>query len=134
MDGLSDGNWIAFALACQWLSELLYVLNTDEGPPCDLMSPYMEGFGTDAAYIQLAAIKPKDMTTWQARLLQDDPPPPVHHFEPKVPFRWVPWPQFEAAETFDVICLARSPGFTPVESDVLFDEIRDRFIDEAAFG
>jgi len=33
---------------------------------------------------------------------------------------------------FDVVCLARSPAYTPAESDALFDEIRDLFIDEAA--
>jgi hypothetical protein len=33
---------------------------------------------------------------------------------------------------FDVVCLARSPEHTPASSDTLFDEIRERFIDELA--
>jgi hypothetical protein len=40
----------------------------------------------------------------------------------------------EAPEGFDVICLARSPDFTPAELDPLFDEIRERFIDEEGFA
>lgn len=58
----------------------------------------------------------------------------VQHFEPKVPFRWVPWTAFATTAPPYDLGLARSAGFTPVESDELFDEIRARFIDEAAFA
>jgi hypothetical protein len=64
---------------------------------------------------------------------RDDGPVRVQSFEPKVPFGWVSWAEFGAGEPYDVVCLARSPSFTPPASDELFDEIRDRFIDETAF-
>jgi hypothetical protein len=43
------------------------------------------------------------------------------------------WREFEATEPFDVICLARSPDYTPAELDPLFDVIRERFVDASAF-
>jgi hypothetical protein len=42
----------------------------------------------------------------------------------------VSWPDFEAEEPDDIVCLARSPEFTPAESDALFDSIREGFIHE----
>jgi hypothetical protein len=30
--GVDDGNWLAFALACRWFSDLTYVPNVDGRP------------------------------------------------------------------------------------------------------
>lgn len=129
--GLADGNWLIYAIACRWLSRLTYVLNTKEGPPGDIMAYVMEGFASQAANIQLAAMNRRGIEKlWSL----SHPPPEPQLLEPKVPFSWVPWPEFRATEPFDVVCLARSPGFTPPESDALFDEIRERFIDETAWA
>jgi hypothetical protein len=38
--------------------------------------------------------------------------------------------EFEAGQVFDLICLARSPEYTPVELDPLFDEIRAQLVDD----
>ena len=54
--------------------------------------------------------------------------------EPRVPFRHMGWPQFTAPAPFDLICLARSPEYTPETCDELFDAIRERFIDEDALA
>jgi hypothetical protein len=35
---------------------------------------------------------------------------------------------------FDLICLSRSPSFTPAAADAVYDEIRSRFIDENALA
>ena len=40
--------------------------------------------------------------------------------------------EYEATEPFDLICLARSPSYTPEAADAVYDEIRSRFIDEDA--
>jgi hypothetical protein len=55
----------------------------------------------------------------------------VEGVEPEVPLEHMAWETFEASAPFDLICLARSPDYTPVELDPLFDEIRDRLIEEA---
>jgi hypothetical protein len=136
--GLDDGNWLAFAIACRWVGELVYVLNTS-GPPGDLFPYYMEGYltGADrelgfagrAQNIELAAMDEEELKRVNA---VGGEPLRVQHFEPKVPFTWVPSTAFATTSSYDVVCLARSPAFTPAESDELFDEIRERFIEEAA--
>jgi len=87
----------------------------------------MERFDTRASNIQLAAVKRSLIT----RLGRDEDPEVIFREEP-IPFRHHAWRSYQASEPFDMVCLARSPEFTPSESDKLFDEIRVRFIDEDA--
>ncbi len=37
---------------------------------------------------------------------------------------------FRATEPFDLVCIARSPAFTPASADAIYDEIRGRYIEE----
>jgi hypothetical protein len=127
--GLNDSNWLAFAVACRWISSLTYVFNLEEGPPNDIMPWVMEGFTSRADNIELAAMEEDEL--WK---IDSPTPPTVDQFEPKVPFRWSPWSRFRAAERYDVVCLTRSPAFTPPELDPMFDLIRASYIDETFFG
>jgi hypothetical protein len=127
---LEDGNYLAFALGCRWLSGLDYVYNRDnpEGRnPGDVMPSLMEGSRWDAERIQLAAL-----TREQIEELWGLGHPEPRRIDPAVPFRQMGWPQLIASEPFDLICLARSPEYTPATCDPLFDAIRERFIDELA--
>jgi len=54
--------------------------------------------------------------------------------EPPVPFDWSLWHEYQATEPFDLICLSRSPSYTPAAADAVYDEIRSRFIDENAIA
>lgn len=123
LDGLGDGNWLLFAIACRWLSDLMYIHVGEEERPGDLMEPIMEGFDLDAEHIELAAV-PKGALPYL------NVHPPIIHLEPKVPFRRVPWQKYKADAPFDFICLTRSPEFTPAEADPIYDAIRERFIAE----
>jgi hypothetical protein len=127
--GLEDGNYLAFAIACRWLSDLVYVHNGSSNGE-DILRHYREGFDLDAPRLQLVGIR-------NAEELRENLLTPenlqVDHREPTVPFQAVIWDQFQADQPFDFICLARSPPFTPPESDPIFDEIRERFIDETKF-
>lgn len=125
---VDDGNWIAFAIACRWLSDLALVRNELDGRdrPGDLFPYYMESF--DADNIEMCAMEHDQLNERRSEREYT-----VVSVEPKVPLRHMTWEEFEADEPFDVICLARSPDYTPVELDPLFDEIRERFIDEDAF-
>jgi len=127
-EGLGDGNYLAFAIANRWLDELTYVFNTDAERPDDLMIPVMENFDRDAKHI---ALEPRTREEIDRGLGKPLPSPQVP-VEPRIPFRFVPWRNFRASAPFDFICLAQSPAFTPPEADALFDEIRERFIDEGA--
>lgn len=127
--GLDDGNWLCFAIACGWVSDLTYVYTADVERPIDLMPCIMKGFDADSGAIQLAGIPPEELAA-----LFSSREPAVAFLEPEVPFAWVHCSDYQAAHAFDVICLTRSPGFTPPEADALFEEIRERFIDEAFFN
>lgn len=131
-DALTDGNYLIFALGCRWLSGLDYVYNSenpDGASPGDLMRILMEDFNVDAANLQLAALPARQI---EAVFMPGPEPTPVR-LEPTVPFRHMGWPQFRADAPYDVICLARSPEYTPPGCDPLFDAIRERFIDETGF-
>lgn len=122
---LGDGNFLAFAAACRWLSDLTYVYN-HEGGGDDVMSYVMDNFDSHAAHVRLPAL-----TKAQLEQLPFDKPQPVG-LEPPIPFTQVAGPQFSAPKEFDVVCLCRSPAFTPPAADAVFDAIRDVFIDETA--
>jgi hypothetical protein len=47
-----------------------------------------------------------------------------------VAFQALSWRQYGATGPFDLVCLSRSPEYTPATCDALFDAIRERFIDE----
>jgi hypothetical protein len=129
---LGDGNYLAFAIACRWLSGLDYVYNRDDADgygPGDLMPYHMEGKRRDADHIQLAAMTRSQIDNiFHAERFEPT------RLEPLVPFRALGWPQFTAAEPFDLVCLARSPEYTPATCDEIFEAIRGRFIDEAALA
>jgi hypothetical protein len=123
---VNDGNYLAFAIACRWLSDLTLVRNgAGDGRPGDLFPYYMEDM--DANFIRLEAMTVDQL---ERRAHQQDYE--AEAVEPDVPLQHMAWPEFEAPEPFDVICLARSPDYTPAELDPLFDEIRERFVDEEA--
>jgi hypothetical protein len=98
------------------------------GRPGDLMVYFMEDFNLDASNIELAAMTPAE---FEKR--KNNREYVAAGIEPKVPLQSMSWREFEAPEPFDVISLARSPDFTLVELDPLFDEIRERLVDEGAF-
>lgn len=128
--GMDDGNWVSFAIACRWVGELTYVYNRAQPEPEDIFAYVMEGFDPRAPNVQLAAIDKRHIDELSMAL--DDKTQLVQRLEPKVPFRAVSFLDFDADDAFDVICLTRSAAFTPAESDVLFEQIRDLFIDETA--
>jgi hypothetical protein len=130
-DGLGDGNYLAFAIANRWISDLAYVIGgrreyfEDEPDypwkPTDLIAHLFEGSDPWTKTIRLPALDAKDLHDMPERRR------PLS-LEPPVPYSWQVWQRFQAAEPFDVICLARSPAFTPAPADHIYDEIRTRFI------
>jgi hypothetical protein len=123
--GLGDGNYLAFALACRWISDLVYVHNDEGGD--DLMTYHLENCDPLATNIELKAVRPED---FDRKLFFPAEPLVPDRTEPKIPFLVTNWRSFRAEAPYDFICLAHSPGFTPVGSDLIFDELRARFIDE----
>ena len=116
--GLDFSNWLLFAIANRWLSELTYVFI--EGGGNDIFRWHLLNFEQEASALELKAVTRSDIS----RYLGGSENPPVAHREPPVPFRQVPWEEFQAQEPYDLVCLTRSPSYTPEASDYLFDEIR----------
>lgn len=79
------------------------------------MVTVMEGLDTRASHIQLAAMEQSEIR----KAIDRCGTPQVLHYEPRLPFRTLSWVDFQSPDPFDVICLARSPSFTPPESDAL---------------
>jgi hypothetical protein len=126
---LTDGNWLMFALACGWISNLTYVTNscseTSDGcRPNDLMSLLMQDFDMQADHLQVVGTR--DMS-WVGRWGH---PKVIDRCDPPVPFTTNVWREYQASEPFDIVCLTRSPQYTPAEADAIFDAIAERFIDE----
>ncbi|MGZ6693845.1 MAG: hypothetical protein ACXVHQ_41490 [Solirubrobacteraceae bacterium] len=142
-DKFSDGSYLAFAAACRWLSELVYVCYVDpdyacsqyqgpfDGKPRDLHPWLMEGFTVEAENIRLAPLTEEQFSELYEF---NSERPRIETDEPRIPFHRVPWPDFYAHEPFDFIFLARSPAYTPASADPIFDEIRRLFIDERTFA
>lgn len=122
--GLNDGNHLAFAIACRWISDLVYVYG--QGGGSDELTLVMEGFERSASNIQLATLTQQQIDRYLHR--QGKPTP--EHLEPAVPYWSTYWEAFSAQAPFDFVCLTRSPPYAPVTADPLFDRIRETFIDD----
>jgi hypothetical protein len=122
--GLGDGNFLAFAIACHWISSLEYVFG--DGGGSDELHHFMENFDQRAANVQL-----KQTTLAELRRTRGSPGewPTITRFEPKVPYRALRNDQYVADAPFDFICLTRSPPYIPQIADPLYDVIRGTFMD-----
>jgi len=136
-DGLADGNYLAFAIANRWIGELTYVIGGRyedfmdyPWEPGDLLPHVFEDFDLSTRTIRLPTLAPPNL---REDLGSTDRLRPLA-LEPPVPFDWSLWHEYEATEPFDLICLARSPSYTPEAADAVYDEIRSRFIDENAIA
>jgi hypothetical protein len=126
-EGLDDGSFLAFAIACRWISDLVYVFN--EGGGDDVLHLFKEGFDPKADHLQLAAMDNSELDKARRHYLGSEAPV-VDRLEPRVPLREVKWPNFEATAGYDFVFLTRSPAFTPPEADETFAEVRKRYIDD----
>lgn len=119
---VTEGNFLAFAVAYRWLSDISYVF--PDGGGDDIPWPLMQDFDSSAANIELKAVD--DVND----LFRDPGAVEILSTEPAVPLRRMPFRNFCADEPYNHIYLCRSPGYTPVESDALFDAVRERYVDE----
>jgi hypothetical protein len=127
MTGLGDGNYLAFAVAARWTEDLVYVHNDEGGH--DLLVPHMRDYDHEASYLQMKALTDQEFD----QMLWGTSKPEPQVADPPVPFRMVHWADFTADCPYDVVCLARSPGYTPAACDLIFDAIIDEFMDILPF-
>jgi hypothetical protein len=119
--GLNSGTFLAYAVGCRWITDIDYVYGAGGGSDAH---PYlMEGFDPRCDTICLPVLSDSDVDA----LLSGIKPKP-RAFEPPVPFRSTRIENFTAPAGYDVICLCRSPDYTPPTADPLYDAIRETFI------
>jgi hypothetical protein len=128
---LTDGNYLAFAIACRWIADLTYVYSPGGGS--DIHNYLMEGFDSRGSTIRLPRLNKSQLERLKELLPTHPPVVPESHLEPPVPLSTCKARDFQAREHYDLIFLARSPAYTPVEADPIFEAIRDRFIDGVTY-
>ncbi len=122
---ISDGDYLAYAIACRWINELDYVYNRGGGS--DVHAYFWENFDRHCSRIRLAALTEEDI-----QKLHSLERPTVAYREPGIPLRQIRREDYTSHAAFDLIFLAHSKPFTPAEADPLYDAIREEFIDESA--
>ena len=118
------GNYLAFAIACRWISRLEYCRHPESGK--DLMWYHFKNLDIESGFIQLRKLERGVFD--DIGLTPNIRDIPVLELEPEVPFEIHDSKAFQTAVSFDFIVLSKSPGFTPPESDKLIPVI-GRYID-----
>ncbi len=130
-EAMTDGSYLAFAVAARWIADLTYVYCPGGGS--DIHPYIMEGLDSHSRTIRMPRLTRNELKRINDSLPQR-PKIPEERLEPPIPLTASKASEFCAPEPFDFIFLARSPAFTPSEADPIFDAIKERFIDEQAWG
>jgi len=109
---LTAGSYLAFALACRWISDLTYVTHPNWRD--DLMHDFFKDFDPASGYLQLKGYRQDDLDG--INRLETLVPISV---EPEVPFRTVACSDYLNTEPFSLMVVSHSPGFTPPSADAL---------------
>jgi hypothetical protein len=123
--GLTEGNFLLFAIACRWIASLEYIYGAGGGS--DELSCVMRDFDPKADGIQLAAVTDSAFRNWNFGL--GERKAVISHVEPEVAYRSSRWEQFHAELPYDFVCLTRSPRYAPATADPLSSEIAASFIE-----
>jgi len=107
-----EGNYLAFAIACRWISKIEYVKHPKSGN--DLPSHHFKDYDKQSGFIQL---KKLEKGAFHSGFSVKDLP--VLKLEPSVPFQAIDCWNFRATHKFDYMVLSKSPRYTPPESDTL---------------
>lgn len=120
-EGLSEGTYMAFAIACEWISSLTYVY-PPVMPGDDIIAVYEHVEvvkGRREEFIRMQAYPPG--TT--ASQIQDGSVA-AERTVIQIPFCRTRGDRFRDSGSFDFCVLSCSPGYTPVESDALVPVVR----------
>ena len=126
-DGLLEGNFISFAVACGWISSIDYVhhpqLFAQNCGLHDIPDCLFRDNDPKCGVIQLKQLPPDCRQS--IRRLQEFTP---LAFEPEVPIRFIERDAFHTDALFSFIFVAKSPKYTPATSDSIVDIIREFII------
>lgn len=115
MEGLSFGNYLAFAIANRWVRQLTFVLHPEWEN--DLPFSLFKDFSDRSNAIQLKLYNRDDVNVDKIRRAK-----PIA-VEPEVPLQLVKGSEFQSYEPFSYVVLCQSPGYTPASADKLLEVI-----------
>jgi hypothetical protein len=121
--GLSKGNFLAFAIACRWVSSLNYINRTEWKN--DIPWYLFKNFDVDSNSIQLRQFSKLQIECFNngsmLEILKSTTPITL---EPEVPFIFTDFKNFKSDGKYDAIFLTHSPEYTPKKSDKLIPVIK----------
>ncbi len=128
-NGLNQGNYLAFAIACRWLRKLTYVHH----PRMSNDLPYLlfRNHQTQTKMIELGLYRVEDAE----RLASCNAPPQPLALEPPVPIHMISKEKFKNQGGFAFAYVSISPQYTPPQAEDLIQEIGRyvRFFDKETF-
>lgn len=130
-DGLGEGNYLAFSLACQWINRLKYIHHPDYEN--DIVPYYWKGFKSDSGYLQLPQIKKDELDVLlhlENHQLEKYQPLSL---EPAVPFEVISGRDYKEDSTYSYVFLTQSPAYTPPSADKLIPVIMN-YIDKISLN
>lgn len=125
-NGLTEGNYLVFAIACRWIRDLVYVHHPSLTAGTDLPPCIFKDDDPETRIIQLKKYPwGTDLTGMSGKI------PPPSEVEPEVPITVVSGTVFRACGPFDFAYLAKSPRYTPETAEQLLP-VFDEFLDFSA--
>lgn len=115
---MDAGNYLAFAVACHWLSSVTFVLHPEGTSEISFM--IAKDFDSESGFFQISKFE-KEINVQSIRETKRCT------IDIEVPFKVLGHEDFNNKQAFDFIVLSISPGFTPKESDALIPVI-EKFI------
>jgi len=118
---LEEGNFLAYAIACRWISSVEYVTHP-KWSGRDLHFYHFRNWDDHTRVIEMKAMV-KGPFTAALDSYRDYRLTPLA-LEPAVPFRTTPGVTYRNTEPFDLAFVCQSPGYAPVEADGLLEVLR----------
>ena len=112
---LNPGSYLAFAIACRWISEVTFVLHSKWND--DLPRFHFKDYDTSSGKLQLKKYDPNKIDV----LLMEKTEP--LELESEVPFTMVKSSNYTETKPFSFIVLSHSQGYTPKSADKLIKVI-----------
>jgi len=113
---MDAGNYVAFAVACHWLSNINFVLHSEGTREISFM--IAKDFDSESGYFQIPKFE-KEVTVMSIRETKKVA------IDIELPFKVTDPEEFDNERAFDYVVLSISPGFTPAASDSLIPVIQD---------
>lgn len=118
-EGLSEGNFLSFAIACRWITRLNHISQAKWER--DLQAFLCKDFSLESNAIQLKCYTPSQMheIIFYGDLLKKAMEIEPVSLEPEVPYRTIDYKDFHNDQPYDLFFLTQSPDYTPKSSDSL---------------